>query len=289
MSGQFFQRVVQKLFHSSKSREAGGSPLLSYVDRTALLPREALLRLGTEYGGWIIPSDAGLTSDSVCYSAGAGEDISFDCALVERFRCRVRIIDPTPRAIQHFGSLEKAVKRGERFPINNSKEYFYTITAENFERLQFLPFGLADQDAEFKFYLPQNRDHVSCSIANLQKTENYFTARCFRLGSIMQQQGDDFIEMLKIDIEGAEYAVIKDMKATKLLPRLLLIEFDEAHTPLDDNAGTRIKQHIDMLAQAGMRCIAVEGSNATFLNETCVHAKPQWLSPGGKDDAISPK
>ena len=46
--------------------------------------------------------DHSLTADSLCYCAGAGEDISFECALVERYGCRVRIIDPTPRATQHF-------------------------------------------------------------------------------------------------------------------------------------------------------------------------------------------
>jgi len=56
-----------------------------------------------------------------------------------------------------------------------------------------------------------------------------------------------------------------------------------------DDAETRIKQHIEMLVQAGMRSIAVEGSNATFLNETCVNANRQALSPGGRDDVISPK
>ncbi|HEU5408919.1 MAG TPA: FkbM family methyltransferase [Nitrospira sp.] len=235
------------------------------MDHTTLFSGEDLLRLGTAYGGWLIPTDAGLTSDSMCYSVGAGEDISFDCALVERFHCQVRVIDPTPRAIQHFNCLEKAVKGGERFPVNNSKEDYYSIAAENIERLRFLPIGLADQDTELKFYLPKDPAHVSCSTVNLQKTEEYFTAQCFRLKSIMQQQGDASIDLLKIDIEGAEYGVIRDMIVSNLLPRLLLIEFDEAHTPLDGNAGARIKSHIDDLVRAGMTCIAVEGSNASFI------------------------
>lgn len=241
--------------------------MFAYVDHAALLAPEKLLRLGTMYGGWIIPADSGLSARSTCYSAGAGEDISFDCALVQRFHCLVRVIDPTPRAIQHFKNLENAVRSGAQFPVNNSDDDVYTITAKDFERLRFLPIGLAGHDAELKFYLPQNPNHVSCSTANLQKTENYFIAKCFRLWSIMQQQGDDSIEMLKMDIEGAEYGVIQDIVAAKLLPQLLLVEFDEVHTPLDANAGMRIKQHIEMLTRAGMRCIAVDGSNATFLKE----------------------
>ena len=257
--------MVAKLLNSTQSGAVGDSPLLPYVDYTALLSPKELLRLGTAYGGWIIPANCGLSADSVCYSAGAGEDISFDCALAERFRCRVRIIDPTPRAIQHFNNLEKSVKSGERFPVNNSNEDYYTITTEDFGRHRFLPIGLADKDGELKFYLPKNPAHVSCSAVNLQKTDEYFTAKCLRLSSIMHQQGDVSIDMLKIDIEGAEYAVIKDMVASSLLPRLLLIEFDEVHTPLDSNAGERISQYIDLLVRSGMRCVAIEGSNATFV------------------------
>jgi FkbM family methyltransferase len=209
--------------------------------------------------------DAGLTANSICYCAGAGEDISFDCALVDRFHCQVRVIDPTPRAIQHFNNLEKVVKSGQRFPVNNSTEDYYSITAEDFGRLRFVPVGLADRDTELKFYLPKNPAHVSCSTVNLQKTEEYFTAQCFRVSSLMQQLGDTGIDLLKMDIEGAEYMVIRDIVATKLLPRLLCIEFDEVHAPMDSEASTRIKQHIEALAQAGMRCIAVDDSNATFI------------------------
>ncbi len=258
-----FKTAVQKL-RNLLAGGRGGSPLLAYVEADDLCPNSALVRFGTLYGGWIIPADHGLTADSLCYCAGAGEDISFECALVEQYHCRVRIIDPTPRAIQHFKDLGQAVHEGVRFPVNNSEVDYYSITDTHFERLQFLPVGLADTDAELKFYLPQNPAHVSCSTLNLQKTDRYFTAPCFRLSSIMNQQDDDSIDLLKMDIEGAEYGVIEDVVASGLLPRILLIEFDEAHTPLDDKARERIAQHIALLERAGMRCVAVEGSNATF-------------------------
>jgi FkbM family methyltransferase len=260
MFGIYFKKLL------APSHTVGVSALPSLpVDRTALVASTKLLRLGTTYGGWIIPVDASLTADSICYCAGAGEDISFDCALVERFHCRVRVIDPTPRAIQHFNNLEKAVRSGERYSVNNSNEDYYRVSAEDFGRLRFVPFGLADRDTEFKFYFPKNPAWVSCSTVNLQKTDAYFTAQCFRLSSLMQQLGDTSIDLLKMDIEGGEYAVIRDMVAAKLLPRLLLVEFDEAHTPIDGEANTRIKHHIEILVQAGMRCIAVDGCNASFI------------------------
>lgn len=38
-------------------------------------------RLGTIYGGWELPSDLSLNHESVIYSVGVGEDISFDILL----------------------------------------------------------------------------------------------------------------------------------------------------------------------------------------------------------------
>ena len=263
-----FQKAIAKIRRLIQGEGKASSSLRSYVDRAGLLPPHEWLRLGTAYGGWIIPKDTGLTGDSLCYCAGAGEDISFECALVERYGCRVRIIDPTPRAIKHFSDLSQAVHLGRRFPVNSSEVDFYSISDSHLGRLQFVPVGLADTDAEFKFYLPQNPAHVSCSVVNLQKTDRYFTAPCFRLSSIMRTQGDDSIDLLKIDIEGAEYGVIQDITSSGPLPRLLLVEFDEVHTPLDNQASGRIRQHIDMLTHSGMRCIAVEGSNATFVKSS---------------------
>jgi FkbM family methyltransferase len=243
----------------------GGSTLRDLVDVTSLLAPEKLLSLGTAYGRWTIPADADLGSQSICYCAGAGEDISFDCALAQRFHCAVRIIDPTPRAIRHFEDLKEAVRTGNRFAINNSANDHYDITTADFQRLTFHRVGLSDDDQELKFYLPRDPAHVSCSVVNLQKTQEYFLAPCLRLASIMRQAGDPHVDLLKMDIEGAEYAVIRDLVAAALLPQILLVEFDEVHMPLDGNAFYRIKEHIDLIGNAGLRCISVEGSSATFL------------------------
>jgi FkbM family methyltransferase len=262
--------VLGRLLRSTARPDANRSPLMAWIDPSTLAPASALMRLGTTYGGWIIPANAGLSRDSVCYLAGAGEDVSFDCELVRRFGCRIRILDPTPRAVAHFEQLQEALRDGRRFPINKSDTEFYDIQPADLERITFLPVGIADDDTQLRFYLPKNPEHVSCSTANLHNTQQYFTAQCYRLRTVMAQQGDARIDLLKMDIEGAEYAVIRDVVRSKILPRLLLIEFDEVHSPKDDKAGDRISQHIELLRRAGMRCIAVEDSNMTFE-----HAVPE--------------
>ena len=55
-------------------------------------------RLGTRYGGWILPKDIELNEDSVVYSAGVGEDISFDMLLSDKYKCNIVLIDATKRA-----------------------------------------------------------------------------------------------------------------------------------------------------------------------------------------------
>lgn len=267
---EFLSRIASRLVRrpdtaSTVSTPVTVSPLFSAIEETYLLPHDSLLRLGTDYGGWIIPSNVELDEGSVCYLAGAGEDISFDCALVKRFGCKIRVIDPTPRAIEHFLKLSEAVCNGQRFPVNNSATDFYDLNPDQLARLTFLPVGLADRDIELKFYLPKNPSHVSCSTVNLQRTENFFNAQCHRLSTLMAQQRDSHIDLLKMDIEGGEYVVINDLVESGLLPKFLLIEFDENHTPLDENASGRIAHSIKLLTDSGMVCVAVEGSNATFV------------------------
>lgn len=267
------QRILQTIkdFVSKDQDRLGdgkSSPLVDFVDRSQLLAPHDLIRLGTQYGGWIIPKNHALTIDSICYLAGAGEDISFDCALAKLFCCSVRIMDPTPRAIRHFEDLRHAVEEQRQFSINGSDADFYDISSRELARMCFLPYGLADKDASMRFYMPKDPAHVSCSTVNLQKTEVYFSAQCYRLTTLKAQQGDTEIDLLKMDIEGGEYAVIKDFSTTHLPPRILLVEFDEGHSPLDNYAGERIRESIGLLERMGMRCIALEGCNATFVRRS---------------------
>src|ERR1700688_4742769 len=55
--------------------------------------------LGSSYGGWAIP-DNYLNSNSIAYTVGVGEDITFDLALVKEYGCKVFAFDPTPIAVE---------------------------------------------------------------------------------------------------------------------------------------------------------------------------------------------
>jgi FkbM family methyltransferase len=199
-------------------------------------------RLGSKYGGWIIPERV-LDATSVCYCAGAGEDISFDLALIEQYGCEVHTFDPTPRAIEHV----------ER-------------TAGNVPRLRFHPIGLWDCDEVLRFYAPADPTHVSHSVMNLQNTRSYFEARCRSLAHITQDLGHAHIDLLKLDIEGAEHRVIASMLAGNLLVRVLCVEFDEAVAGLTAEGRKRILATAQALTARGYVLAAQEGrSNYTFV------------------------
>ena len=52
-------------------------------------------KLGTKYGGWYVPEEMDLDENSIIYSAGVGEDISFDLLLSDKYKSHIYLIDPT--------------------------------------------------------------------------------------------------------------------------------------------------------------------------------------------------
>lgn len=44
-----------------------------------------MIKLGTDYGGWHIPTKNIFNKESIIYSGGVGEDISFDIKLQSKY------------------------------------------------------------------------------------------------------------------------------------------------------------------------------------------------------------
>jgi hypothetical protein len=62
-----------------------------------------LIRLGSNYGGYVIPANV-IGPDWICYSAGLGEDITFEIELAKRYGSTVYGFDPTPQSAEHVKS-----------------------------------------------------------------------------------------------------------------------------------------------------------------------------------------
>jgi FkbM family methyltransferase len=162
------------------------------------------IRLGSIYGGWTVCTGVGLGSESLIYSVGVGEDISFDLSLIRTLGCRIFAFDPTPRSIAWLET--------QHLP----------------NEFQFFPWGLGAIDGLAKFAAPEDAGHVSYS--SVAVGGHAVQCEVYRLPTLMRKLGHAKIDLLKIDIEGSEYAVINDIFTHGLRPRQLLTEFHHTCT-----------------------------------------------------------
>lgn len=224
-------------------------------------------RLGSPYGGWVIPKEL-LNKGSICYFAGAGTDVSFDLEVAQRYQCPVFIFDPTPKAIAHFEATKKGILQGaEMFTQGNKHPYIADPSV--FEHIRFLEYGVWNKNEVLKFYVPSNDAYVSHSIKNLNKTSRFFNATVKSLSTIMNELGHDHIDLLKIDIEGAEYEVLMDIVEQKIPVHAICVEFDENFMKnMDNHYLQRIKNSIEALQKVGFKLIYREQPfDMTFIHE----------------------
>jgi FkbM family methyltransferase len=232
-------------------------------------------KLGTKYGIGVIP-DHFLNSESICYCAGAGEDISFDLELAKKYRCKTFIFDPTPRAMKHFEELVHRTNQGELMPIGKAvPAQYYSIKPEELKLCSFYPFGLWSEDKKLKFFPPECSEHVSYSIVNLHKTVDFIEVECKKISNIMSQLGHQRINLLKLDIVGAEYEVVDSLIAEKIFPDILLIEFDEGSLAsffhrAEPDYFRRITDTINRLKSAGYILSFVDDWNTTFILRSAI-------------------
>lgn len=182
--------------------------------------------LGSEYGGYGIDSSE-IRQDSIVYSLGVGEDIFWDLAMIQRYGVAIHAFDPTPRVKEWLG-----------LQILPEQFHFHDV-------------GIADVDGEGIFYLPPRPDFISHSIVRArQYSKESIRVPMIRLRTAMQRFGHDRIDILKMDIEGAEYAVLGDMVKQKIRVSQILVEF---HHRLSSIGTSETRRTLALLERYGMR------------------------------------
>jgi FkbM family methyltransferase len=143
-----------------------------------------------------------LNDASVVYSVGIGEDISFDLELIERLRVKIHAFDPTPKSVAWLNAQ------------NLPREFI------------FHPIGVSDLDGVAKFYPPRNPKFVSQSLRYDGGVANKaIILQVRRLSTIMAELQHPQIDLLKLDIEGAEYQVLEDLTRSSLPIGQIVVEF----------------------------------------------------------------
>ncbi len=190
-------------------------------------------RLGTPYGGWWVPVGL-LDAESIVYSVGIGGDASFDLELMDRFGCHVWGFDPTPFSLDYVA--------GRTWP----------------PLWHFEPIGIWTCADTMTFAPAAGRESGSASITRPGNDRAAFSAAVEPLASVMDRLDHDRIDLLKMDIEGAEGPVLDQLIDSGVRPRIICVEYDQPETPW------RLVGRIRRLIEAGYTLNHVELWNYTL-------------------------
>jgi len=200
--------------------------------------------LGNLYGGFYVAPQL-VSSSSIVYSFGIGEDISFDLTLSNLTGCTIHCFDPTPKSLTWLGKQ----------------------SASQLSKIIVHPYGIAQKTHQGTFYLPKNKEHISGSIIEQTAVDenDFIDVPLKSLSDIMLDLGHDHIDVLKMDIEGAEYEVIQGLVKSNIKIGQILIEFHDRLFPKDPLISAR---SVMLLRDAGYRIFAVSD---TFEEVSFVH------------------
>ena len=198
------------------------------------------IKFGNRFADWTFCPDS-INEESVIYSFGVGSDISFDLQLMERFNLQVHAFDPSPGSVSWI--------KKQDLP----------------DEFHFYPYGLAATDGEISFAEPTAPGVHSLFATNsgekLVEALKQHVLPVHRLPTIVKKLGHPGIDILKMDIEGAEYEVIDDIIKMQIPVKQVLIEFHHrfAHIGLK-----RTRQAISKLNEAGYKIFHVSASGEEF-------------------------
>ncbi len=182
-----------------------------------------------------------LCEDSVIYSAGIGEDVSFDLEILARTGGVVHAFDPTPRSLAWLATQELP----ERFHVHG--------------------YGLASFDGTAMFNPPENPKHISHTILDRPKTSApAFEVQLRRVATIAEDLGHSVIDVLKLDIEGAEFDVLDDLQQGDLVINQMVIAF---HHHFDSIPFTRTQAAVKQVEAMGLQLFHISScaSEYSFL------------------------
>ena len=200
---------------------------------------------GGYYGGFYLFPNV-IKNNAVILSFGIGEDVSFDRAVSDKFGCPVLCFDPTPKSIN--------------WVTNQGSDLI--------KNLIFYKYGLAEKTHNAMFFLPKNKDHVSGSII-LQEavdTKDHISVELKSIGDICSELNIQHIDVLKMDIEGAEYNVLKDLMLSDIFIGQILVEF---HDRLFHDVFLKSRESVALLKGRGY---IVSAHSKSFEEVSFIHS-----------------
>ncbi len=189
------QGFIKKLKNNYRRRKLASYGFVEELQ----CPKESY---GEGDGSWVLNPEK-INSDSVIYSFGIGRDISLELELIEKHKAQVHVFDPTPVSLEWVAQQELP------------------------GQLVIHDYGLAAFDGDLEFQMPRKQTGAHFSPVQRYKNSSsgLYKAPVKRLVTIMKQLEHQYIDLLKIDIEGGEYDAIDDFLNEDVSIKQLLVEF----------------------------------------------------------------
>lgn len=181
-----------------------------------------------------------LNEDAVVVSAGVGRDISFELGLIQEFGCKILLLDPSPTGIATMAQA----------PNQHPK-------------LHFLKMALAGQDRRIIFHEPLNAEEGSFSA--FVGTRKGPEVEGISLATLTKRHRLNKIDLLKLDIEGAEYELIDSILKSNIQVTQICVEYHNQILPGIPTAWTA--GSLLRLWLRGWQIIHKDGGNHTLWNQ----------------------
>ncbi len=195
-------------------------------------------------GGWWFTPE-GLTADSIVYSLGVGDDIDFDLAVIEKYGVQVHAFDPTPSSIDMLDATDLP------------------------QQFAFHPWAVSASDGGLSLYPHLRKDGTKSDImytmiAEEETVDDAIEVPAYSLSTISEKLGHERIDLMKMDIEGAEYEVLDGLLSSSIKPTQLLVEF---HHRFPGIGLEKTADIIERLRGAGYKIFAISeiGREVSFL------------------------
>ena len=181
---------------------------------------------------------------STVIDAGCADDPELAIHLMSTFGVKVYAVDPTRK---HAPTLQE-------------------LEAANQGRFHHVAAAVASQSGNLKFF--ESQDNVSGSLlqahANVQRDQVLsYEVKAMTIADLMREYDMESVDLMKLDLEGAEYSLLGDIDADQLSNvKQLFVEFHHHCLPqysLDDTR--RVAAHVET---KGFEAFSLDGHNFLF-------------------------
>ncbi|MDE3004274.1 MAG: FkbM family methyltransferase [Gemmatimonadota bacterium] len=176
--------------------------------------------------------------------AGCSSQADFSLAMMDRYDARSYAVDPTRKHRPALAALE----------------------AKHGGKLVHLPIAIGPTDGELTFHESEKNDSGSLMDDHTNVTSDQvvnYTVRAVTLQNLVKELDSDRVAILKLDIEGAEYPLLRDATAEDLAAfDQIFIEFHHHAVVSYSEADT--KRIADRIVGMGFKSFSLDNHNYLF-------------------------